>query len=355
MERSTTARHVVDRRYELVRLAGSGGMATVYEAIDRNLSRRVALKILHPHLRATPLRARFRAEGRATAQIRHPGIVTVYDTIETAEVDAIVMELVVGKTLRDVLDEAGALPTTRALSITRSLADALVAAHEVGIVHRDIKPSNILVTPQWVVKLTDFGIAKQHDPAIDLTTTGSVLGTARYIAPEQLHGDAATERSDVYSLATVCFEMMCGSTPFSSGSDAAIALARLHEPPPSPRNYGAVLSDELERALLRALATDPAQRHPSMRSFARSLEQLPRDSNSATARSAIGPARRTLAHVGDDATAIMPHPARPERTPPPIGLGRIVMFAILSAATLIAILLIVDSQTVQQAIEKILR
>src|SRR5690242_12194099 len=174
-------------------------MAEVWAAVDEVLARRVAVKILHRHLAADPtFVARFRQEAVAVARLIHPSIVSVYDTVSDDGVEAIVMELVEGCTLRQHLDDRGVLSPEETVNIAEQLADALDLAHRAGVVHRDIKPANIMVCPDGRALLTDFGIAKQE--AIDLTATGHLLGTAKYLAPEQVTGAPLDGRADLYAL-----------------------------------------------------------------------------------------------------------------------------------------------------------
>jgi serine/threonine-protein kinase len=228
-------------KWRLERVVGMGGMAAVFEAVQHN-GARAAIKILHPHLRQKAMIERFRAEGLATARLRHPAIVTVFDTIAQPDLEAIVMELVEGRTLRFVLDQRGTLPIDRAVYIAATVADALHAAHTTGVIHRDVKPANIILSKDGTVKITDFGIAKS-DFALDLTAIGTYIGTARYIAPEQVRGESATARSDIYALATVLYESLVGHSPFVAPPDivsrAATAFFNAWSASPSSTNTDA--------------------------------------------------------------------------------------------------------------------
>ena len=185
-------------RYHLDHLIGSGGMAQVWEGTDLVLGRQVAVKVLHPHLAADgALVARFRQEAVAAARLSHPGIVGVYDTCSDGMHEAIVMELLDAATLRQHLDEYGPLDAETTVRIALRLLDALEAAHRAGLVHRDVKPSNILLCRDGRVKVADFGIAKADDQT-DLTQQGTLVGTASYLAPEQLLGGAGDARTDLY-------------------------------------------------------------------------------------------------------------------------------------------------------------
>jgi len=262
---------VVGGRYRLDRELARGGMASVWEADDLTLTRRVAVKILDPALTTDEaLRSRFRHEAVAAARLSHPGIVSTFDTGDDHGLAYIVMELVDGRTLRSLLDERGPLPVPQAVDITMQIADALGHAHHDGLVHRDIKPGNVLVEPNGRVKVTDFGIAKSSG-SIDLTRDGAVMGTARYLAPEQLEGKAADARSDVYSLGVVLYEMLGGRTPFDGETEIATAMARLSQDPAPLRSVRGDVPSGLEHAVERALARDPAARFGSARALRDSI------------------------------------------------------------------------------------
>jgi serine/threonine-protein kinase len=249
-------------RYRLDELLASGGMAQVWLGTDEVLRRAIALKILHQHLAADEtFVTRFRHEAIAVAKLSHPSIVNVYDTCSDDGVEAIVMELVRGQTLRQRLDD-GALDPWVAANIAAQVAGALAVAHAAGLVHRDIKPANILLSQDGRVKVGDFGIAKAAESA-DLTQEGSFLGTAKYLAPEQIEGRPVDGRTDLYSLGVVLYEMLCGRVPFEADTASATALARLHNDPQRPRLVRAGVPRELEAITMRLLARDPAARFPT--------------------------------------------------------------------------------------------
>jgi serine/threonine-protein kinase len=249
-------------RYELVAPIASGGMAQVWKAVDLVLDRDVAAKILHPHLATDEaFVARFRREAVAAARLSHRSIVSVYDTISTPSVEAIVMELISGRTLRAVLDDAGALPVAEVVRLGADIAAALDVAHRAGIVHRDIKPANIMIADDRRVLVTDFGIAKAGTDA-DLTTTGTLLGTAKYLSPEQVTGAPIDPRSDLYALGVVLFEALTGSVPFKANTDAATALARLHQDPPPLRQLRPNVPADLDAVISRLMARDLNRRFP---------------------------------------------------------------------------------------------
>lgn len=247
-------------RYELISLIATGGMAQVWRATDTVLGRSVAAKILHPHLATDRgFLVRFRREAVAAARLSHPGIVSIYDTVSRPGLEAIVMELVDGETLRSILDQRGPLPPEEVIEIGLQITDALANAHASGIVHRDIKPSNILRCRDNRVRVTDFGIAKAGEDT-DLTVTGTLLGTAKYLSPEQVRGDASDPRSDLYSLGIVLFETLTGRAPFRADTDAATALARLQKPPPRIRQINPELPQELDDLVASLMAREPDDR-----------------------------------------------------------------------------------------------
>lgn len=262
---------MVAGRYRLVRLLGSGGMAQVWEATDAVLGRRVAVKILHPHLAEDDqFVRRFRQEAVAAARLSHPGIVGIYDTCSDGAHEAIVMELLDARTLRQVLDERGTLDVESTQRIGFRLLDALEAAHGAGLVHRDIKPSNILLCNDGRVKVADFGIAKAEDHT-ELTTEGSLLGTASYLAPEQITDSPVDGRADLYALGIVLYECLTGRIPFEGSNGAAVALARLHTDPVDPRRVRAGVPGDLAEAVLKALRRDPDSRFADAASFRAAL------------------------------------------------------------------------------------
>ncbi len=253
----------INDRYRLEHRIASGGMAEVWQAADEVLGRHVAIKILHPHLAEDEaFVARFRTEAVAAARLHHPSIVAIYDTCHDAGAEAIVMELVRGTTLRDQLDGRVMLEPGEVVHVGAAVADALAAAHRAGLVHRDIKPANILLCADDRVMVTDFGIAKIRDDP-DSTQAGTMLGTVKYLAPEQVRGDPVDGRTDVYGLGVVLFECLCSRPPFGGDNPAATALARLHQSPPRPSHLRPTIPRGLEQVILRCLQLDPADRYQS--------------------------------------------------------------------------------------------
>jgi eukaryotic-like serine/threonine-protein kinase len=253
---------VLGGRYRLDGQLASGGMAQVWRGTDEVLRRAIAVKILHPHLAADDtFVTRFRHEAIAVARLSHPAIVNVYDTCSANGTEAIVMELVRGHTLRDRLDE-GPLDPWAAANIAAQVAGALDVAHAAGLVHRDIKPANILLSEDGRVKVGDFGIAKAAESA-DLTQEGSFVGTAKYLAPEQVESKPVDGRTDLYSLGIVLYEMLCGRVPFEGDSSSATALARLHQEPLRPRQIRPGIPRALEAITMQLLARSPDDRFPT--------------------------------------------------------------------------------------------
>jgi eukaryotic-like serine/threonine-protein kinase len=253
---------VLADRYELAETLGSGGMARVVAAYDRRLDRRVAVKLVRDDLVADPVsRERLLREARAAARLHHPNSVAVHDAGEVDGHAYVVMELVEGPSLADRLRERGALTPAEAVTIAASVLEALQAAHARGLVHRDVKPSNVLLPADGGVKLADFGIAKALDDATSsLTATGMVIGTPRYLAPEQAAGEPATVASDLYALGAVLFECLTGRPPFDAESPLAIALAHQREPVPAVREHAPEVPPALAAAVQRALAKEPGNR-----------------------------------------------------------------------------------------------
>lgn len=288
---------ILSERYRLDQRLAIGGMAEVWEGTDLLLQRKVAVKVLHRHLQADPAFVeRFRREALAVARLHHPGIVGVYDTSSDADLEAIVLELVRGPTLRHHLDAAGPLSPLETVEIGISLSGALVVAHTAGLVHRDIKPANILLGDERTM-LTDFGIAKALD-ASEHTATGTMLGSAGYLAPEQVDGRAVDARSDLFSVGVVLYECATGQRPWDADNAAAVALARLREPPPTLRSVDPSVPAELEEIVLWCLARAP--------------EERPR--TAADLRDALGRARRALGGGADRAAdAMADRTARRER------------------------------------------
>ena len=252
---------ILSGRYQLVAHLARGGMADVYEAEDTLLNRRVAIKILHPNFAADQaFVTRFRREAQAAANLSHPNIVAIYDWGQDTDTYYMVMELIEGRTLREILKAEGAMLPRRAAEIAAEAAAALEVAHQAGVFHRDIKPGNIMITSDGGVKVTDFGIARALDDSEELTKTGAVIGTATYFSPEQAQGLPADGRSDIYSLGVVLYEMLSGRPPFTGESPVAVAYQHVSEYPPTPVQVSPEVPAELSMIVETAMAKNPEDR-----------------------------------------------------------------------------------------------
>jgi serine/threonine-protein kinase len=263
---------VVDRRYRVRRRIGSGGMADVYLADDSQLGREVALKVLHRRFaRDREFVERFRREASAAAGLQHPNVVSVFDRGEYDGTYYIAMEYLPGRTLKDLIREEAPLDQLRVISLAIQILQAAAFAHRRGVIHRDFKPHNVIVGPDDKLKVTDFGIARAG--ASEMTETGSIMGTAQYLSPEQAQGQRVEAPSDLYSIGIVIYEMLAARVPFGGESAVSIALKHVSETPPRLREFRPDVHPRLEQAVGRALVKDPAQRYASADEFIAALEQ----------------------------------------------------------------------------------
>jgi predicted Ser/Thr protein kinase len=253
-------------RYLLVERIDAGGAGEVWRARDERLGRDVAVKILGADADEA-FRERFADEARRAAAVVHPNVVTVFDEGRDGDDSFMVMEYVRGKTLRDTVAERGPLPAHQAARIVAQIAAALDAAHEAGVIHCDVKPANVIVDDNGTAKLTDFGIAR----AARGPREHELIGTARYIAPERVAGDAPTEKSDIYSLGLVAYELLAGRPAYAEMETEDLLRQRLDGPPPSLRNARVGVSDAIDRVVRRALARDPDERYARAGYFAHDL------------------------------------------------------------------------------------
>jgi len=305
-------------RYELHELVGSGGMSNVFRAHDRLLERSVAIKVLHEQFSADEdYVERFRREARSVAQLAHPNIVTVIDRGQEDGRQYIVFEYVEGENLKGLLSH-GALPVDEALRYGLQIAGALDFAHKRGLVHRDVKPQNVLLTEEGEPKVTDFGIARSVDVQ-SVTQSGTVLGTSDYIAPEQARGEQVDQRTDIYSLGVMLYELLTGEVPYSGDNFVAVAMQHLHDPVPSVLDQRRDLPVRLDLAVQRTMAKAPADRFESM-------EEL------------IGELERCFGELGSEeaATRIVRPPRRPRAKRPrpkvPVVPILLIMLAIAAVA-----------------------
>ncbi|TNC19493.1 Stk1 family PASTA domain-containing Ser/Thr kinase [Georgenia sp. 311] len=251
---------LVDGRYEVHARVARGGMATVYRALDRRLDRTVALKVMHPHLAdSADFVARFRREARSAARLNHPGIVAIYDQGHADEATYLAMELVEGHNLRAELRRHGALPLGRALEVADGVLDALACAHRAGVVHRDVKPENILLEADGRTKVTDFGLARAVTE-VTAASTGTVLGTVAYLAPEIVTSGTADARADVYALGVVLFELVTGSQPFVADQPIRVAFQHVNDGVPLPSTRVPWLPAEVDELVAALTARDAADR-----------------------------------------------------------------------------------------------
>jgi len=265
MSPSLVPNTLIGARYRLVRRIGQGGMAEVWLAKDTSLDRDVAVKVMRAHHDDDHVgNERFRREAKASAALSSPNIVTVYDVVEDAGRQAVVMEYINGQSLRELLDKRHRISPSLTVHIGMAVATALDAAHAKDLVHRDIKPANILITPSGRVLLTDFGIAKTlNGNESDLTNDNIMMGTAKYLSPEQVSGKKLDGRADLYSLGLVLYECLAGRVPFVGGTDVETALARVQGDAPDISKIRPTLQPVLVRIIHQMLARDPEQRQPS--------------------------------------------------------------------------------------------
>jgi len=290
---------IVDQRYRILSRLGSGGMAEVYCAQDLQLGRKVALKLLHRRFAQDgDFVERFRREASAAAGLQHTHVVGVYDRGEWDDTYYIAMEYLEGRTLKQIISDHGPLAPLAAIDIAVQILKAARFAHRRGIIHRDIKPHNVILDEEGRAKVTDFGIARAGPS--DMTETGSIMGTAQYLSPEQAQGHAVSASSDLYSIGIVLYEMVAGRLPFNGESAVTIALKQVSEAPVPPSAHNPAVPPELDAIVLRALEKDPAHRFADADEFGAALEGL-----AARLRS-IPPGQSTSAFgaVGADAAAL---------------------------------------------------
>lgn len=307
--------------FEIVEVAGAGGMGVVYKARQQSLERDVALKVIRDEIASEPeYRERFLREARLAASVDHPNVVTVYDVRDEDGRLYLVMQWIDGIDLRQLLDGSGRLTPKRATAIGRQLAGALDAVHGAsGLVHRDVKPANILlreVAGEDHAYLTDFGIAKPPDLLENLTRTGSTVGTTGYLSPEQIKGEDADPRSDLYSLGCVTFEMLTGKKPFTGENELAVRWSHAQDPRPLVSQVLPALGHRYDAFFQRALAIDPDDRFPTGREFSEGLASAQASSGDTDPTAFMG---QTHEQTKVGPTTPLPPRAGHQQTPPPYG------------------------------------
>src|SRR4051794_38321398 len=264
-----------DGRYRILRKLGAGGMANVYLAEDQELGRRVAIKILNDrHAHDEQFVERFRREAKNAAALSHPNIVSIYDRGQAEDTYYIAMEYLDGRSLKELIVSRGPAPVGVAIDYARQILTALRFAHRNGIVHRDIKPHNVLVDDEGRVKVTDFGIARAG--ASQMTEAGSIIGTAQYLSPEQARGAPVDQRSDLYSLGVVLYELLTGVVPFTGDTPVEIAMKHLSQVPEPPSKMRPQVPHDLDAVVTRAIAKDPDQRYGSAEEMEADLARVAR-------------------------------------------------------------------------------
>lgn len=305
---------VLSDRYRIVKHLARGGMADVFEAEDTLLNRSVAVKMLHANFASDEaFVARFRREAQAAANLSHPNIVAIYDWGQDAGTYFIVMELIRGRTLRQILKTEGALLPRRAAEIAAETASALSVAHQHGVFHRDVKPGNIMITEDGDVKVTDFGIARALDDSEELTRTGAVIGTATYFSPEQAQGLPADERSDVYSLGIVLYEILAGKPPFTGDSPVAVAYQHVSETASAADVVNPDVPKEMSAIAAHAMQKDPGNRYQTADEFRDDLLRYLGGSEPIAAAAVMAGAATTMIPP-PMATSAPPSAGQPTRT-----------------------------------------
>ena len=293
---------MLDDRYEILELIGSGGMANVYKARCHRLNRLVAIKILKSDLADNAdFRRRFRDESRAVAQLSHANIVSVYDVSTSGETEYIVMELIDGITLKQYMERRGRMDWRESLHFISQIMRGLSHAHSRGIIHRDIKPQNIMVLRDGSVKVADFGIACLANAS--QTLTQEALGSVHYISPEQARGDRIDARSDIYSAGVVLYEMLTGRLPFEGDSAVSVAIQHLSSVPLAPRDIDPSIPEPLELICMKAMNSDPDKRYPTADAMLEDLEKFRKDPTVD-----MDYIRQELAEVQPDSEPTMPLP-----------------------------------------------
>jgi eukaryotic-like serine/threonine-protein kinase len=359
---------IIDGRYKVISRVGSGGMADVYLAEDQLLGRQVAVKILHHHFAEDQeFVERFRREASSAAGLSHQNIVGIFDRGEWQDTYYIAMEYVAGRSLKTIVREEGALEPARAIDIVVQILRGARFAHRRGVVHRDLKPHNVIIDEEGRARVTDFGIARAG--ASDMTLTGSIMGTAQYLSPEQAQGHTVSGASDLYSIGVILYELLTGVVPFDGETAVAIAFKQVSAEPRPPSEVNAAVPPQLDAVVLRAMAKDPAQRYKDADEFIAAL-QRERQSLPASAGTAVLAAGVLGEEAWGAPVAAAPTSARPGESSQPAtgamllaeegydedaargsgdgpGIGRVLLWSLLAAlvvgAVVAAVLLLSSS------------
>ena len=263
---------MINKRYEIIRKLGSGGMADVYLALDTVLNREVAIKILREDLNNNPVALlRFKREANAGSGLNHPNVVEIYDVGEDDNVQYIVMEYIKGSTAKELSFRRGSLDLEEAIDFMLQLSYGISKAHAQGIVHRDIKPQNILVTPDGTIKVSDFGIAQAGD-ALQLTKADSVMGSVHYLAPELVRGEKASYQSDIYAMGIIFYEMLVGEPPFDGEMPVEIAMKQLKDATPNVQKFNSTIPNSVVNIINRATAKNTLNRYVNVDEMIRDLK-----------------------------------------------------------------------------------
>ena len=294
-------------RYDLVRVLGKGAMGVVYEGRDPNLERRVAIKTVKvenlSEEAAAEYESRFRTEARSAARLQHPNIVSVYDSDRDGDVAFLVMEYIQGDDLKHHLDRGVRYSLEQSLKMIRDLLAALDYAHKAGIVHRDIKPANLLIEPGGRVKLTDFGVARMQDSGEATRTQGSMVGTLKYMSPEQVQGLKIDSRADLFSVGVVLYQLLTDKRPFDGENDFSIIHQIIGHTPPAPSSFNSRLPTAIDAVVARSLAKDRDQRFATARDFAVSLQSAIRRAEDATVVPPADPFKKPDTAITNKGTA----------------------------------------------------
>lgn len=325
-------------RYKLESLIATGGMGEVWQAHDEVILRLVAIKILKQEYMSDPgFLERFRTEARLAAMVNHEGIANVFDYGEDSGSAYLVMELVPGESLAKIIERDKFVPTERVLDIVAQTARALHAAHEHGLVHRDVKPGNLLITPDNVVKITDFGIARVADQ-VSLTATGQVMGTVQYLAPEQATGKPATPATDIYSLGIVAYEMLAGKRPFGGSSQMDIAMSQINDaPPPLPEEIDPRVRD----LILKCLAKKPADRPANAFILAVESERLMQHPRRQSTGTSVMPSFKP---VGEETTVLSTNTSETPKAPVVWPWIAVIVLLIITAVSLVVAMIVGSNQ-----------